>query len=238
MQIYVEKLSKAYDRPVLQNLELDIQGYSSIGIIGKSGCGKSTLLRLLSGIETGYSGTISINGMLLEEKVISEYHKSIGMVFQQHSLFPHLSLLKNISLILEKTRGFRGLDAEKKAKELLGMLHLEQVMHKRPDSVSGGQAQRVAIARALSTDPQLIFMDEPTAALDPILTSEVLGAVSELKKSGREFIFVTHEIRFVKQFADYVLFMDYGIIKEHGTVDILTHPKTKELSDFLVNENY
>lgn len=238
MQIVTENLCKAYDRPVLQDLDLDIKDFGAVGIIGKSGCGKSTLLRLLSGIESGYSGTIRVNGMLLEPGMMKAYHRCIGMVFQQHSLFPHLTLLRNISLILEKTRGMKRLDAQRKAEELLCMLHLEEEMHKKPDVVSGGQAQRAAIARALCTEPQMIFMDEPTAALDPILTAEVLGAVSELKDSGREFLFVTHEIRFVRQFADYVLFLDQGAIREQGPVGILSNPKTKELSEFLANENY
>ena len=238
MDLMIKELRKSYDRPVLKGINLDLNGYKSIGIIGKSGCGKSTLLRLLSGIEAGCSGTISIDGMTLETKNIMEYHKRISMIFQEHNLFPHLSLLRNITLILEKARGMDRTEADRKGRELLILLHLEEEMDKKPHTVSGGQAQRASIARALSTDPELIFMDEPTAALDPILTKEVLDAVLSLRNLGKNFMFVTHEIRFVRYFADYVLFMDEGVIKEQGTVDILTSPQSRELAEFLAHERF
>jgi polar amino acid transport system ATP-binding protein len=158
------------------------------------------------------------------------------MVFQQHNLLPHLTLQQNISLILEKTRGMRAEEAKAKAAGLLKQLHLDDEVNKKPEFVSGGQAQRASIARALSTDPELVFMDEPTASLDPILTKEVLDTVMDLKVSGTEFVFVTHEVNFVRQFAEYVLFMDEGSIAEQGEVDILDNPKTEKLKYFLRNE--
>lgn len=238
MELKLKNIKKSYEQPVLNGIDLDLSGYSSIGIIGKSGCGKSTLLRLLAGIESADIGEIIINNISINKNNLKKYQNEIGMVFQHHSLFPHLSLLKNITLILEKTKGYEKKEAEEIGMNLLTQLHLKDEMHKRPSKVSGGQAQRAAIARALSTNPKLIFMDEPTAALDPILTKEVLEAVISLRKSGRHFIFVTHEISFVKKFADYVIFMNDGKIHEQGEIDILTDPKTEELKKFLEHEQF
>lgn len=238
MQLKLKNIKKSYEQLILKDISLELSGYKSIGIIGKSGCGKSTLLRLLAGIEFADAGEIIINNTSVDKSNLKEYQNKIGMVFQQHNLFPHLSLLKNISLILEKTKGYEKEEAEEIGKNLLKQLHLENEMHKKPSKVSGGQAQRAAIARALSTDPKLIFMDEPTAALDPILTKEVLEAVTELRASGKHFIFVTHEISFVKKFADYVLFMNDGKIHEKGEINILTDPNTEELKKFLEHEQF
>lgn len=238
MKLSLRNIKKSYERAVLKDISLELTGYKSIGIIGKSGCGKSTLLRLLAGIESPDAGEIIVDNMPVEKERLREYQDSIGMVFQHHGLFPHLSLLENITLILEKTRSYEKKKAKEIAETLLKQLHLSDEMHKKPSKVSGGQAQRGAIARALSTDPKLIFMDEPTAALDPILTREVLDSVTELRASGKNFIFVTHEINFVKKFADYVVFMDGGKIHEKGGVDILTNPRTEELKRFLEHEQF
>lgn len=236
MKIQLRGIRKSYNKEVLKGIDLDLSGYESIAIIGLSGCGKSTLLRLLAGMESPDQGAIQINGMTVNEASRKAYQRQIGMVFQQHNLFSHLSLLQNITLILEKIRGYSKGQAEKIGKDLLSQLHLKDEMHKRPSTVSGGQAQRAAIARALSTDPDLIFMDEPTAALDPILTREVLEAVRALKNSGKAFVFVTHELPFVRDFADYVLFMEDGSIVERGESSILNAPKTEALSAFLQAE--
>lgn len=174
MELKLKNINKSYEKKVLSEVNLELSGYSYIGIIGKSGCGKSTLLRLLAGIEFGDTGEIIINGTLVEKNNLKKYQEKIGMVFQNHSLFPHLSLLRNITLILEKIKGYKEKEAEEIGIKLLTQLHLKDEIDKNPLKVSGGQAQRAAIARALSTDPKLIFMDEPTAALDPILTREVL----------------------------------------------------------------
>jgi len=238
VELTLKKIKKSYELPVLKEIDLELVGYKSIGIIGKSGCGKSTLLRLLAGIEMADAGEIAINNISLDKKNLREYQNRIGMVFQNHNLFPHLSLIENISLILEKRKGYEKEKAEKTGKDLLKQLHLEKEMYKKPSKVSGGQAQRASIARALSTNPQLIFMDEPTAALDPILTKEVLEAVLSLRQSGRHFIFVTHEINFVKKFADYVIFMNDGKIHEKGEVGILNNPDTEELKKFLEHEQF
>lgn len=233
MNIKIENLEKKYERNILKSLNLELDGYRSIAIIGKSGCGKSTLLRLLIGIEEVDQGKIQVNN---DEVIYGEsriYQDKISMVFQQHNLFPHLSLEKNITLILEKRRGMNKQEAKDVAESLLEQLHLKEEMHKRPKFISGGQAQRASIARALATNPEIIFMDEPTAALDPILSKEVLDEVLKLKNTGTEFIFVTHEIAFVKNFADYVIFIDEGKIEEHGPVEIMKNPKTEKLQKFL-----
>lgn len=238
MRLRLDNIIKNYDKRVLDGLSICLKGFSSIAIIGPSGCGKSTLLRLIAGIEFPQNGSISVNGTDIVPTAVSEYQKSIGVVFQKHNLFPHLSLKANITLILEKTRGISKVTSEKRADELLALLHLSDQKNKKPAKVSGGQAQRASIARALSTDPKLMLLDEPTASLDPVLTHEVLMAIKELKSLGKDFIFVTHEIAFVKSFADYVIFIDSGKIKEHGSVEILSEPNTEELQAFLKNVNY
>jgi polar amino acid transport system ATP-binding protein len=184
----------------------------------------------MSGMEKPSRGSININNHSVDEE---EYKKKVGFVFQNHNLFPHLSLKRNITLILEKTRGKTKEEAEKIALKHLDLLHLSDQVNKVPKNVSGGQAQRASIARALSVNPDIIFLDEPTSSLDPILTDEVLNAVEELKDLGKDFIFVTHVLSFVRDFADYVIFMHQGNIHEHGTPEILDKPKTKELQEFM-----
>lgn len=230
MKIEIEKLNHYYDVKVIDNLSLKLEGYHSIGIIGVSGSGKSTLLRIMSGLEKPSYGKVKIN----EYPVNSDTHKKrVGFVFQHHNLFPHITLLDNITLILEKTRGFSKESAKKIAMENLTKLQLADQAHKLPKNVSGGQAQRASIARALSLNPEIIFLDEPTSSLDPILTHEVLTAVENLKDSGKSFMFVTHVISFVRDFADYVIFMEQGKIIEQGPPSILDKPSTQALKDFM-----
>lgn len=230
MKINIHGVSHLYDVEVLRNLSIQLEGYHSIAIIGVSGSGKSTLIRLLSGLEKPSSGELFVNDHAVHE---DEYRKKIGFVFQHHNLFPHLSLKENITLVLEKTRGYGKDEAEMIALKYLSMLHLEDQINKLPKNVSGGQAQRASIARALSINPEIIFLDEPTSSLDPILTHEVLTAVEDLKSLGKDFIFVTHVMSFVKDFADYVIYMDNGEIAEMGTPDILNQPKSESLKAFM-----
>ncbi len=237
MELKINNLTKNYGvHGVLKNLNLDVKECSSIGIIGESGCGKSTLLRQLSGIEDPDSGDISINGVSPTTQK-KEFLPRISVVFQKHNLFPHLSIKKNISLILRKIKKRDKAEAEETAMALLKRLSIDEQADKRPSEVSGGQAQRASIARALATNPEILFLDEPTAALDPILTQEVLDAVISLKNDGRDFIFVTHEMSFLKEFADYVIFMKNGEILEHGNRECLVSPKTSELAQFLKIES-
>jgi polar amino acid transport system ATP-binding protein len=230
MKISIQDVSHQYDVEVLKTLSFELDGYRSIAIIGASGSGKSTLLRLLSGLEKPSQGTIQIDDLNVQDET---YRKQIGFVFQNHNLFPHLSLERNISIILEKTRGYQKAKAVEIAKDYLTRVRLQDQMYKLPKNVSGGQAQRASIARAFSLDPELVFLDEPTASLDPVLSFEVLQAVKELRGSGKNFIFVTHVLSFVRDFADYVIFMDQGKILEHGPVSILDKPHTDELKNYM-----
>ncbi len=231
MKIDIRNITHTYDVDVLHDISFVLEAYKSVAIIGISGSGKSTLLRLMSGLEKPTSGDIYIDDQNVLEP---NYKKHIGFIFQHHNLFPHLSLEENITLVLEKTRGVDKLTAKETAHKYLSLLHLEDQVYKKPKNVSGGQAQRASIARALSVDPSTIFMDEPTASLDPILTFEVLSAVQELRGLGKNFVFVTHVLSFVRDFADYVIFMNEGQISEHGTPDILDHPRTQALKDFMI----
>jgi polar amino acid transport system ATP-binding protein len=226
-------VTKDYENRVLNELDLDIQDVHALGIIGESGCGKSTLLRLMAAIEDVTSGELFIN----DKKIVAgdkQYQDHIGVVFQKHNLFPHLTLRENIMLILRKIKGMDADAARNKTTALLAQLRLTEQADKRPGKVSGGQAQRASIARALSTDPDILFLDEPTAALDPILTEEVLSSVKELKESGRDFVFVTHEIKFLREFADYVIFMQNGRIAAHGTAaEVFSDAAPQILKDFI-----
>jgi len=230
MKLEISNLSHTYDVEVLKPFDLEIDGYHSVALIGVSGSGKSTLLRIMSGLEQPTSGEVVINDLSVKDPV---YKKTVGFVFQSHNLFPHLSLVENISLVLEKTRKVPKEKAHEIAIENLTKLQLADQVNKLPKNVSGGQAQRASIARALSTNPDVIFLDEPTSSLDPILTHEVLSSIERLKGSGKDFVFVTHVMSFVKDFADYVIFMDEGSIIEQGEPDILDNPKTQSLKDFM-----
>lgn len=234
MDIIIKELWKSYSKTdqVLNNINIELDNVSCIGIIGESGCGKSTLLRQLAGIENPDRGSISINGIspINQRKL---FQSKIGVVFQQHNLFPHLSIHKNITLILEKILKQNKEQANSRADEVLKQLYIYDEKDKKPTEISGGQAGRASIARALATNPELIFLDEPTAALDPILTGEVLKAVTELRNNGIQFIFVTHEISFLKEFADYIIFLKEGEICEHGEIGCLENPITEELRVFL-----
>lgn len=230
MIVKIEGINKHYDKHVLKDINFNLKDKKSLAIIGASGSGKSTLLRLMSGMELAEAGSIEVNEMNVLD---DEYKKKIGFVFQTHNLFPHLSLEKNISLILEKTRGFSEEEATEIAVKNLKLLHLEDQYYKLPKNVSGGQAQRASIARALSINPEIMFLDEPTSSLDPILTYEVLEAIKELRGLGKDFVLVTHEMSFVRDFADYIIFMHDGEIIEHGELSILDNPQSEVMKDFM-----
>lgn len=231
MKIELKNVSHTYDVEVLHQLNLVLEKYNAVALLGVSGSGKSTLIRLMAGLEKPTSGEIFVN----DYDVIhdEDYKKHVGFVFQSHNLFPHLTLKRNISLILEKTRGLSKVEANQIAEDNLKLLKLDDQMDKIPKNVSGGQAQRASIARALSLNPDIIFLDEPTASLDPILTDEVLKAIEELRELGKDFVLVTHVISFVKDFANYVVFMENGNIIEQGTPKILDAPQTDELKAFM-----
>ena len=237
MKLNLKSINKKFDNTdVLKNINLDLQNKNSVVIIGPSGGGKSTLLNILAGYIEADSGEVTINKHHLKnnEKFLKEYRKKVGIVFQAYNLFPHLTALRNITLILEKVHSYSKKDANEKAVELLKQFQLEDQKDKKPGQLSGGQQQRLAIVRALSYDPEILFFDEPSAALDPALTSEVLDVIKELKDRNRDMIIVTHEMGFARQVADYILFIDNGRITEEGTPDeIFNNPKTEELKRFL-----
>lgn len=230
MKLSIRGLTHKYDVDVIKNLSLELEKYKSIALIGVSGSGKSTLLRIMSGLEQPTIGEVFIDDLPVSDP---EYRKHVGFVFQHHNLFPHLTLKQNITIVLEKTRDMEKEAAEAMAVSQLAALRLEDQMDKLPKNVSGGQAQRASLARALSLDPNIIFLDEPTSSLDPILTYEVLQAVAELSESGKQFIFVTHVMSFVRDFADYVIFMEDGNIIERGPVNILEEPASRSLREFM-----
>ena len=236
MELKINNISKNYDdKEILININATIKDRTAIAIIGPSGAGKSTLLRMLSLIEKPDSGTICVNDNHLDEILPETYYKKIGFVFQSHALFPHLSVLRNITLILEKVHHYSKEDAEKKAMKLLHHFDLADHIHKTAHQLSGGQSQRVSIVRSLAIDPEVLFLDEPTSALDPVLTQEVLQTILRLREEQMNFVIVTHEILFAKKAADYIIFMEEGKIVEAGDVSILDHPKTEELKKYLSN---
>lgn len=239
MELKVIDLNKQYDeKNILIDITCDIKNKSAVALIGPSGAGKSTLLRQLSLIETPDTGDIFVNGIDLKKVNKKEYYKKVGFVFQSHSLFPHLTVLENITLILEKVHTYTKEDAKEKAIGLLTHFELQEHTEKYASQLSGGQAQRVSIVRSLAIDPEVMFLDEPTSALDPVLTQEVLKTILKLREDNMNFVIVTHEILFAKKAADYIIYMQDGKIIEMGDVEILDHPKTNELREYLSNVFY
>lgn len=226
------------DKMILDHINLEIKDKSGIVLIGPSGAGKSTLLRLLAGIEEPISGEITLNRHVVTQEDKKAYFKQIGFVFQSHNLFPHLTILRNITLVLEKVHHIDIDEANKIACKLLEQFELLEHKDKIPAKVSGGQAQRASIIRSLAINPEVVFLDEPTSALDPILSHEVLRTILKLRETKTNFMIVTHEIEFAKKAADYVVFMEDGQIVEHGDIKILDDPKTKGLQKFIANVTY
>lgn len=236
MELILHDVNKTYDgKDILVDINLELHDESSIAIIGPSGAGKSTLLRLLSLIEKPDSGEIYVNKYDLNKIEPEEYYKKIGFVFQAHTLFPHLTVLRNITLILEQVHKKTKEKSNKIALDLLNRFDLDEHIHKRANQLSGGQSQRVSIVRGIAINPEVLFFDEPTSALDPVLTQEVLQTILKLREEKMNFVIVTHEILFAKKAADYIVFMKDGKIVEMGHVDILDNPQTEELKTFLSN---
>jgi len=236
MKIKINNLDKTYDNHhVLKDINLDIEDVKVVGIIGPSGCGKSTLLRHLAYIEKPDNGDIYINETKLEKKIKRDFHNEVSYVFQEHSLFPHLSVEDNIRLILEKIRKYSKEESNKIINSLIDEFSLKDVKDKTPDKISGGQAQRASIARAFATNPKVMFLDEPTSALDPLLTKEVLESIKTLRDKGMEFILVTHEMNFLKEIADYYIFMDEGIVVDNNYIKYMNNSKSSKFLEFINN---
>ncbi|HCB65485.1 MAG TPA: peptide ABC transporter ATP-binding protein [Ruminococcaceae bacterium] len=219
---------------VLKGVDVSIEENEVVCVIGPSGSGKSTFLRCLNRLEEITDGEILIDGVHLSKDNENEVRTEMGMVFQSFNLFPHMSVLDNVTIGPRKVRKVDRKEAEHKALELLSRVGLADKAHGYPSSLSGGQKQRVAIARALAMNPKIILFDEPTSALDPEMVGEVLDVMKGLAHGGMTLVIVTHEMGFAKEVADRVLFMDEGYIIEQGTPDeIFNHPKEERTKNFL-----
>lgn len=223
---------------VLKDISTDITKGEVVVIIGPSGSGKSTFLRCLNYLELPTSGEINFKGQIIEhntkEHVLDIYRTKIGMVFQSFNLFPHLTVLENITLAPMNVLKVSKDEAQTRALDLLQSVGLKEKAHAYPRDLSGGQQQRVAIARALAMKPDVMLFDEATSALDPELVGEVLKVMKDLAHTGMTMVVVTHEMGFAREVADRVIFMDKGIIVEQGTPqDVFGNPKEKRTIDFL-----
>lgn len=236
-KIKVRNLKKSYgDLEVLKSIDLQVQEGEVICLIGPSGSGKSTLLRCLNLLEEVTGGEVSVQGIDLTNKGtdINKVRENIGMVFQHFNLFPHLTILDNITLAPVELKKATKEQAKEKAMELLNRVGLQDKASAKPDQLSGGQKQRVAIARALAMNPNIMLFDEPTSALDPEMVGEVLAVIKQLVQEGMTMVIVTHEMGFAREVADRVLFMDGGYIVEQGTPrEIFGNPQNERTKDFL-----
>ena len=235
--IKVENLHKSFgDIHVLKGIDTEIKKGEVVVIIGASGSGKSTFLRTLNLLEYPTDGKIYLNDTdITDPKTdINLHRQKMGMVFQQFNLFPHMTILKNMTIAPIKLLGLSKEDAEKKAMDLLNKVGLADRYNAYPSQLSGGQKQRVAIVRALCMDPEVMLFDEPTSALDPEMVGEVLNVIKDLAKSGMTMAIVTHEMGFAREVADRVIFIDDGVITEEGAPEeIFSNPKSPRLRDFL-----
>jgi polar amino acid transport system ATP-binding protein len=220
----------------VDDVSTDVKKAEVVVIIGPSGSGKSTFLRCLNGLETFDAGHIEIDGMDLADRKtdLNKVRAEVGMVFQQFNLFPHKSVLENITLAQKVVRKRNSAAAEEKARELLVKVGIAEKESEYPSRLSGGQQQRVAIARALAMDPKIMLFDEPTSALDPEMVGEVLDVMKQLAREGMTMVLVTHEMGFAREVADRVLFMDAGKLVEEGTPDqIFSNPQNERTQLFL-----
>jgi len=235
--IEVRDLQKKFETvDVLRGINIKINRGDVLCVIGASGSGKSTFLRCLNRLEEPTGGSIIFEGEDLMSKSVNLnlHRQKMGMVFQQFNLFPHLTILKNMTLAPTMLKGMSAEDAEKKALALLERVGLADRANDYPDMLSGGQKQRVAIVRALCMEPTVMLFDEPTSALDPEMVGEVLDVMKELAKDGMTMIVVTHEMGFAREVANRVMFLDEGVIAEEGTPDeLFGNPKSERLKNFL-----
>ena len=221
---------------VLKGINQTIYQGEVVSIIGPSGGGKSTFLRCLNLLETLTSGKVIFEGQELDAKStdLDTHRQKIGMVFQQFNVFPHLTVLDNITITPMLEKKVSKADAEKEAIELLKQVGLEEKANEYPRKLSGGQKQRLAIVRAMAMHPDVMLFDEPTSALDPEMVKGVLEVIKNLAESGMTCVIVTHEMGFAKEVSDRVLFIDGGVIAEEGTPDeVFNHPKNERTKEFL-----
>jgi polar amino acid transport system ATP-binding protein len=244
----VQGLHKTYDKlEVLKGISFDLARGETLALIGPSGSGKSTCLRCVNYLERPTAGQIRLEDQLIGQRAdksgglrtmsdteLAPQRCDIGMVFQLFYLWPHLNVRDNVALGSMKTKGLPRAQAYELAEAMLKKVHMGHKADEYPDRLSGGQQQRVAIARALAQQPKLMLFDEPTSALDPELVGEVLGVIRELANEGRSMILVTHEIRFAREVADRVIFMDGGVVVEEGPAkQVIDHPQHARTRSFL-----
>ncbi|MBT5894961.1 MAG: amino acid ABC transporter ATP-binding protein, partial [Rhodospirillaceae bacterium] len=214
----------------LRGIDLTVKMGERIVICGPSGSGKSTLVRCINGLEDFDDGSLTVNGVILDgdPRALQRIRQSVGMVFQQFNLFPHLSVLENLCLAPVKATGLSQTEAEARARRYLDRVHIPEQADKYPNQLSGGQQQRVAIARALCMEPDIMLFDEPTSALDPEMIKEVLDTMIELAETGMTMLVVTHEMGFARRVADRVVFMDGGeIIEQAPPADFFANPENE-----------
>ena len=240
--LHIKNLSKCDgDTKVLKNINISVKKGEVVVIIGPSGCGKSTLLRCLNGLEEIQEGEVLLDDQVVNpnKKNLSKNREKIGMVFQSYDLFPHLTILQNVTLAPIKVKKRNRREVEKEALELLERVGLRSKKDDYPRQLSGGQKQRVAIVRALIMHPEVLLLDEITAALDPEMVREVLDVVLDLAKEGRTMVIVTHEMQFAKAVADRVTFLEGGKIVEEGDPKkLFEKPETDRLQRFLQTFTY
>ena len=241
----VENLEKSFgDLQVLKDISMEVNHGEIVSIIGSSGSGKSTLLRCINRLETIDSGKITVDGQIMvstengkvqyaNNDILNEIRLKTGLVFQNFNLFPHFSVLKNITQAPIRVKKVPKDVAEREAMDLLKKLGLENRKDAYPHQLSGGQAQRVAIARALALKPVILFFDEPTSALDPELTGEVLKVIRSLAEMNMTMVIVTHEMSFARDISDRMIFMDKGVIVENCTPEELFNSKNERTREFL-----
>ena len=237
MRLELRNVSKRFgENQALCDVTLALADFQSLAIIGPSGGGKTTLLRLLAGLATPDTGSLSIDGQTLEfsEEALLAHRRSIGTVFQAYNLFPHLTARENVMLPLVRVHGLAEDEAARIVATLFERFHLSRHAGQRPAELSGGQQQRVAIVRAIAIKPRFLIFDEPTSALDPEMTAEVLDFIAELRDEGRDLIIVTHNMGFARQVAERCLFIADGQALEEGpAADVFGHPRHPLLASFL-----
>lgn len=237
MKLEFDAITKRYGgHTVLDAITAQLEFPHVLALLGPSGGGKSTLLRVIGGLESPETGSLTIDGQRVPtgERSLRTFRSNIGTVFQSWNLFPHLDALANIMLPLTAVHGLAPEAARGRSLELLERLHLTGHAHKRPAELSGGQRQRVAIARAVAIRPKLLLFDEPTSALDPEMTAEVLEVIADLKSEGRTFILVTHAMNFARTVADQVAFLAHGQILEQAPAqEFFAAPKSEVAQRFL-----
>jgi general L-amino acid transport system ATP-binding protein len=232
-----ERVNKWYGQfHVLKDIDLSVRRGEKIVVLGPSGSGKSTLIRCINRLEEHQEGRVLVDGIELTDglKSIEQVRRNVGMVFQQFNLFPHLTVLENLTLAPVWVQRLPKAQAEEKAMQQLKRVRIADQANKYPGQLSGGQQQRVAIARALCLTPKVMLFDEPTSALDPEMVKEVLDVIAELAEQGMTMLCVTHEMQFARAVADRVIFMDQGQIIEQDTPDaFFTNPRNERTRDFL-----